>query len=57
MLFVKQHGKITNSTYQELNETSHRTAARDLQELVEKELINKLGTTGKGTYYVLKHQV
>lgn len=57
VLFIKRQGRITNSSYQELNATSHRTAARDLQELVEKELIIKSGTTGKGTYYVLKRQV
>lgn len=57
MIFIKQQRRITNSNCQELNQTSHRTAARDLQKLVEKELIIKSGTTGKGTYYVLKHQV
>jgi len=57
ILFIKRQGRITNSSYQELNATSHRTAARDLQELVEKEFIVKSGTTGKGTYYVLKHQI
>ena len=57
VLFTKRQGRITNSIYQELNATSHRTAARDLQELVEKEFIVKSGTTGKGTYYVLKRQI
>lgn len=57
VLFTKRQGRITNSSYQELNATSHRTAARDLQELVEKGFIVKSGTTGKGTYYVLKRQI
>lgn len=56
VLFTKRERRITNSSYQELNATSHRTAARDLQELVEKGFIVKSGTTGKGTYYVLKLQ-
>lgn len=54
ILYMKQYGKITNSEYQSINETSHRTAARDLQELMEKQLVERSGTTGKGTYYILK---
>jgi len=54
ILYIKQYGKITNTDYQTLNETSHRTAARDLQELVEKLFIDRKGTTGKGTFYVLR---
>lgn len=57
ILFIKRRGRITNSSYQELNATSHRTAARDLQELVEKDFIVRSGTTGKGTYYVLRYQI
>jgi ATP-dependent DNA helicase RecG len=54
ILYIKQYGKITNTDYQTLNRTSHRTAARDLQELVERLFIDRKGTTGKGTYYVLR---
>jgi ATP-dependent DNA helicase RecG len=54
ILYIKQYGKITNSDYQSINETSHRTAARDLQELVQKQFIDRSGTTGKGTYYILR---
>ncbi len=54
LLHIKQNGKVTNSDYQNLNGTSHRTAARDLQELVDKNLIAQTGTTGRGTHYTLK---
>lgn len=33
---------------------SKRTATNDLQSLTQKELIEKIGTTGKGTSYVLR---
>lgn len=54
LLYIKENGKITNSDYQSINATSHRTAARDLQELVDRNFIAKTGTTGKGTHYTLK---
>ncbi|PWG79530.1 ATP-binding protein [Pararcticibacter amylolyticus] len=54
LVHIKQFGRITNGDYQRINETSERTATRDLQELVEMRLIIKAGSTGKGTYYFLK---
>jgi ATP-dependent DNA helicase RecG len=51
-LYIKKNGRITNARYQELFEVSKRTATNDLQLLIEKGLINKIGTTGKGTFYV-----
>jgi ATP-dependent DNA helicase RecG len=50
---MKQSGNIMNIKYQELFDVSKRTATNDLQLLVEKGLITKIGTTGKGTSYVL----
>lgn len=54
LVHIKQFGRITNGDYQRINETSERTATRDLQELVEMRLIIKAGSTGKGPYYFLK---
>lgn len=54
LLFVKQTGQITNTQYQELFQVSKRTATNDLQSLIEKQLLLKVGTTGKGTHYVLQ---
>ena len=52
LLFIKTHRSITNAQFQELAKISKRTATRDLQELIEKGLLQKTGTTGKGTVYV-----
>lgn len=56
LLYMKQSGSITNNKYQELFSVSKRTATNDLQLLVEKELIAKIGTTGKGTSYILQQR-
>ncbi len=44
---------ITNAQYQQLFEASKPTASRDLSDLTTKKLVSKVGTTGKGTSYVL----
>lgn len=51
--FVKEKGKITNKEYQELNETSDRTALRDLENLTDLNVFVKDGEK-KGTSYKLK---
>lgn len=48
--YVKEKGKITNREYQELNETSDRTASRDLENLVGLGIFIKEGEK-KGTSY------
>jgi ATP-dependent DNA helicase RecG len=52
--FVKKKGRITNTGYQKLAETTKKTATRDLRDLVDKEIMEQVGTTGRGTYYVLR---
>lgn len=54
LLFIKQNGSITNTQYQELSKVFKRTATNDLQLLMEKGLVTKIGTTGKGTSYILQ---
>ena len=56
VLYVKEHGSITNTKYQSLFEVSKRTASSDLQALVDNGIMGKTGTTGKGTSYFLKGQ-
>jgi len=51
--YLKQNHKITNEKYQEICFISKPTATRDLVDLVEKGICTKIGTTGKGTEYVL----
>ncbi len=53
IFFVKEKGKITNKDYQEINETSDRTALRDLENLIELNIFVKEGEK-KGTLYKLK---
>lgn len=53
LTIVKAQGRITNMEYRELTGVVIRTASRDLEELVEKRLLEKIGTTGRSTYYVL----
>lgn len=51
--YLKKNGKITNSQYQEEFSVAKRTASRDLDEMITKGIIDKVGTTGKGVYYRL----
>ena len=51
--YIKDKGKITNKEYQEICDTSERTATRDLSSMVSIGLLEQIGTTGKGTEYVL----
>jgi ATP-dependent DNA helicase RecG len=51
--YVKKTGRISNSEYQKLSKVSRATATRDLDELFTKGILKKVGTTGKGTHYVL----
>jgi len=53
VLYVKEKGKITNREYQELNETSERTASREISELVKTNIIEQSGTFGAGSFYQL----
>lgn len=54
VMYVKEKGKITNKEYLELTEVSRVTASRELQDIVEKNVLQKIGKVGKGTKYILK---
>jgi len=54
--YVKRKGKITNKVYMELVNTIKKTASRDLLNLVEKEIFDQIGTTGRGTFYILRRR-
>ncbi len=49
VLYVKEHGRITNREYQNLTGASKRTGSRELENLVSRRLLEKLGQTGRGT--------
>ncbi|MEW6441831.1 MAG: ATP-binding protein [bacterium] len=54
VIFTKTKGRITNKEYQELTGATDRTSLRDLAELLRKGVLKKIGTTGRGTYYVIR---
>ena len=56
VMYVKGRGtgKITNKEYQEVCNTSKRTASRDLLDLASSGIFEQIGTTRAGTAYVLK---
>jgi len=51
---VREKGSTGNLEYQEEFGVSRRTAHRDLSGLVEKRILERIGTTEKGTSYVLR---
>ena len=53
VLYVKEQGKITNREYQGINETSERTASREIAELVKTNILEQAGSFGAGSFYKL----
>jgi ATP-dependent DNA helicase RecG len=51
---LKTTGSIGNNEYQALFDVAKRTAHRDLSDLMKKGVLERVGTTGKGTTYVLR---
>jgi ATP-dependent DNA helicase RecG len=51
--YLQINKTITSAQYQQLFGASKPTASRDLTDLTAKKLVSKVGTTGKGTSYVL----
>ena len=49
--YVRKHRTLSNAVYQTEFEASKRTASRDLDGLVAKGILEKIGTTGKGVLY------
>ncbi|MEA1928066.1 MAG: hypothetical protein U9N73_07645 [Candidatus Auribacterota bacterium] len=50
-MYAKEKGKITNKEYQEVAGVKERLATMELNDLVSKAILEKCGTTGRGTYY------
>jgi predicted HTH transcriptional regulator len=53
VLFLKKNKRINNKTYQTVFHVSKSTATRHLEDLEQKGLLQKVGSTGKGTHYIL----
>lgn len=52
--YIKEKRKVNNKEYQKLYGLKKRQASDDLKQLETKGILHKVGTTGRGTYYVLK---
>jgi predicted HTH transcriptional regulator len=53
VMYVKQKGKITNREYREMFSIKNRMALIDLSGLCEKQILTRVGKTGRGTEYIL----
>jgi ATP-dependent DNA helicase RecG len=53
VLYVKKQLSITNAEYQKLNNLGKSVSTTELQDLIDKKMVEKIGTTGRGTKYVL----
>jgi predicted HTH transcriptional regulator len=51
---LKVAGQMANTEYQTMLGVAKRTAHRDLTDLVKKGVLDRVGTTGKGTFYVFR---
>jgi ATP-dependent DNA helicase RecG len=54
VVLAKQRGRVTNKEYKQATGVTDRTALRDLEDLLNKGVFYKVGTTGRGTHYVIK---
>ena len=55
VLYVSEHGHISNREYRELFSVSNYTAVMDLKDLIEKQILVAVGM-GRGRYYRLELQ-
>ncbi len=53
LLHLKAAGRLTNAEYQRITGGSKKTATRDLENLMAQGLLQRVGTTGRGTHYLL----
>jgi ATP-dependent DNA helicase RecG len=53
LLHLKTAGRLTNAEYQRITGGSKKTATRDLEALMAQGLLQRVGTTGRGTHYLL----
>jgi ATP-dependent DNA helicase RecG len=53
LAYLKTHGKISNTEYQQVASAIKKTATRDLNDLKEKGLVEQKGIRGPGVHYIL----
>jgi len=57
LTFVKTQGRISNRDLRDLTGVTIRTASRDLEDLVHKGVLTKVGATGRSTFYVVARKL
>lgn len=53
-MHLKAYGRIKNREYRHLTGAINRTASRDLEDLVSKGVLRKIGQTGRNVHYSRK---
>lgn len=56
ILHIRSKGQITNAEYQQINTIGKSLAAAELQDLVNRNLLSRVGITGRGTKYTLPNR-
>ena len=51
VMYVREKGKITNSEYQKINQCSRNTASSELNDLVNKTILQSSDVKGAGSFY------
>jgi predicted HTH transcriptional regulator len=51
--YAKANGRITNKEYQQFADVSDRTVLRELNDLLDKGVFDRIGKTGRATHYVI----
>jgi ATP-dependent DNA helicase RecG len=54
VLYIKEKGSVVSSVYQRINDTTSKTATRDLVDLVTKGILENKGGAIRGAIYMLK---
>jgi len=52
--YIKEKSRITNKQYQDLYGVGKRQASNDLNDLEKRQVLKRIGKTGRGTYYILR---
>jgi ATP-dependent DNA helicase RecG len=53
LLHLQETGSVSSTAYQRLAGASKRTAARDIENLIDRGFLRRIGQRGPGTYYAL----
>jgi len=56
IMLLNCQNRISNSEYRAFMGVSKPTASKDLDTLLTKGVLEKIGTTGKGTHYILSRK-